>query len=69
MQVKSLVNDVDLGGDKVDNEDDLVCEKTIFSNPIDGSSMNDMCACVRYNSNDALNREIVTFVMTAEECR
>lgn len=64
-----LVNEGYVVPDKDENEGDLVSEKTIFSNPIDGSSMNDMCACVRYNSNDALNREIVTFVMTAEECR
>ena len=53
--VKVLINNGYILGDTNDRREII--------NPITEKSMNNNMICIRYNNNDALNREIVTYII------
>ena len=55
IQVKALINNGYLLGDSDDRREII--------NPLTEESMNNYTICIRYNNNDAMNREIVTYII------
>lgn len=57
--VRVLISDGYLSGDSE--------EKNSLSNPLTGNSLNDEEVCIRFSSNDAMNRDIITYVVGEDE--
>ena len=57
--VRTLVSRGYLVGDKD--------EKETLTNPIDGSSLNNLRVCVRYNNNEAMSRKVFSYIINEDK--
>ncbi|MGM9878055.1 MAG: type II secretion system protein [Bacilli bacterium] len=57
--VRTLVSRGYLAGDKD--------EKEILTNPIDGSSLNNLKVCIRYNNNEAMSRKVFSYIINEDK--
>lgn len=57
--VRVLISEGYIAGDSED--------KSSITNPVNGESLNDKEICMRFDSNDAMNRKIITYIIGEDE--